>query len=132
MTSSLTVPAALAEIERVRQWVGGLLADAGIEGNDRIDLELALSEAMSNVVRHTFAGTDGSIDVTFAIADGTVTIVIVDDGPPWDGTRAEPDPDGGGGYGVGLIEDVMDVVQHRGLEPSGNRLTLAKQVGTGG
>lgn len=130
MSPTLTVVADLAEIERVRRWVGGMLADAGVGGTDRSDIELVVTEALSNVVRHTFAGATGSIEVTTTIEAGALTIVIVDDGPTWDGRRGEPDPDGGGGYGVGLIEDVMDLVQHRGLEPTGNRLTLEKRVGT--
>lgn len=130
MSPTLTVVADLAEIERVRRWVGGLLADAGVDGTDRSDIELAVTEALSNVVRHTFAGATGSIEITATIEDSALTIVLVDDGPTWDGRRGEPDPDGGGGYGVHLIEDVMDLVQHRGLEPTGNRLTLEKRVGT--
>lgn len=130
MSATLTVVADLAEIERVRRWVGGLLADAGVGGTDRSDIELVVTEALSNVVRHTFAGSTGSIDITVTIEAGVVTIVLVDDGPTWDGRRGAPDPDGGGGYGVHLIEDVMDLVHHRGLEPTGNRLTLEKRVRT--
>jgi anti-sigma regulatory factor (Ser/Thr protein kinase) len=130
LNQTLTVAAELGELERVRGWVDGLLVDAAIGGTDRTDIELVLSEALSNVVRHTFAGRSGSIEITVTITAVLVTIVIIDDGPPWDGARGEPDPDGGGGYGVQLIEDVMDVVQHRGLEPAGNRLTLEKRVGS--
>jgi anti-sigma regulatory factor (Ser/Thr protein kinase) len=127
--TSLTVAVDLAELERVRTWLGDLLADSGVGRSDHIDIELAVTEALANTIRHTFEATTGVIGIDASVASGVVRIVITDDGPVWDGRREDPAPDGSGGYGVRLIEDVMDVVSHRALEPSGNELTLEKRVG---
>jgi anti-sigma regulatory factor (Ser/Thr protein kinase) len=128
VAETLTIPAELAQLAHVRSWIVERLADAGVQAPARVDIELVVTEAVANVVRHTFRGRDGSIEVSVAVADGVVQLVIIDDGPPWDGTRATPADDGRGGYGVPLIEEVMDRVEHRALEPAGNRLTLEKRV----
>ena len=128
MKDTLTVPAELAQLERVRAFVVDRMAAAGVGDTDRIDVMLAVSEAVANVVRHTFAGREGTVAVTITVGDGCVSLVVVDDGPPWDGTRSAPSADGAGGYGVALIEDVMDTVVHRPLDPAGNRLVLEKRV----
>jgi anti-sigma regulatory factor (Ser/Thr protein kinase) len=126
--TSLSVAVDLAELERVRAWLGEVLVAGGVGRTDHIDIELAVTEALANTIRHTFETASGAIEIDVTVEQGVVRIVITDDGPAWDGHREDPAPDGSGGYGVQLIEDVMDVVSHRSLEPSGNRLTLEKRV----
>ena len=103
MTQLLTIPAELAELANVRAWVVERLNDAEVPAPACVDIEMS---------------TEGEI----------VRLVITDDGPPWDGTMSAPAPDGRGGYGVPLIEEVMDRVEHTALDPSGNRLTLEKRL----
>ncbi|HEX4905531.1 MAG TPA: ATP-binding protein [Acidimicrobiales bacterium] len=131
MSERLTIDADLAQLARVRSWIVEHLQRAGIGPAVSIDVELVITEALANVVRHTFAGTTGAIEITIDIDAEQVRVVITDDGPPWDGTVTTPRADGSGGYGVQLIEEVMDRVEHRPLDPSGNRLTLEKRISDG-
>lgn len=128
MRDTLAIPAELSQLEPVRTWVVDHLIVAGIDEPVLLDVQLAVTEAVANVVRHTFGGSDGNIEVELVLVDGMLRLVITDDGPPWDGTVPSPAEDGAGGYGVPLIEEVMDTVEHQMLEPAGNRLTLEKRV----
>jgi anti-sigma regulatory factor (Ser/Thr protein kinase) len=128
VSETLTIPAELGELANVRAWIVERLTAAGVQAPVRIDIELVVTEAVANVVRHTFAGRTGSVEVELSVDGDVVRLVITDDGPPWDGSMATPAADGRGGYGVPLIEEVMDRAEHRALEPAGNRLTLEKRV----
>jgi serine/threonine-protein kinase RsbW len=130
VTETLTIPAELAQLTHVRSWIVERLTAAAVQAPARVDIELVVTEAVANVVRHTYRGANGTIEVELSVDGEVIRLVITDDGPPWDGTRAAPAEDGRGGYGVPLIEEVMDRVEHRALEPAGNRLTLEKRVGS--
>ena len=128
MSATLTIPAELSQLEHVRTWIVGHLRAGGVRDAVRVDVELVVTEALANVVRHTFAGREGTIEIVVELADERLRLEITDDGPPWDGAVAAPAADGGGGYGMRLMAEVMDTVEHRTLEPTGNRLTLEKRV----
>jgi anti-sigma regulatory factor (Ser/Thr protein kinase) len=130
VTERVSVPADLTQLDPVRRWVLNALTEGDVPDAVAGDIELAVTEALSNVVRHTFAGRQGTIDVELDVdADaGRVRVVLTDDGPPWDGTRRAPAADGGGGYGLDLMDDLMDVVEHLPLAPTGNRLVLEKRL----
>jgi serine/threonine-protein kinase RsbW len=130
VTERVSVPADLTQLDPVRRWVLTALAEAGVPDAVAGDIELAVTEALSNVVRHTFGGRQGTVDVELDVdgSAGLVRVVLTDDGPPWDGSRRAPAADGGGGYGLDLIDDLMDAVEHRPLTPTGNRLVLEKRL----
>jgi anti-sigma regulatory factor (Ser/Thr protein kinase) len=128
MTARVSVPADLTQLDPVRRWILTSLAEAGVPSPVGGDVELAVTEALSNAVRHTFAGRTGTIDLELDIDADRVRVVLTDDGPPWDGTRRAPATDGGGGYGLDLIDDLMDVAEHRSLAPTGNQLVLEKRL----
>ncbi len=130
----LCVPAEaayLALIGNVLRWFG---ARAGLSDEQCRDLEVALDEACTNVVRYAFAeAARGEMTVVFSDAAEAVAVEVRDRGKPFDpkeGARiAEEkrahDP-ASGGMGLGLMRQLADEVHYKRTERKGNCLTLMK------
>ncbi len=136
MTARLTLRlpsriGALAEMEQAveqfgteQEWAPALL----------FQMQLALEELASNVIRHGF-GTEGhEFEVVVASTPEAVTINVVDDAPPYNPLTEAPDPDVNavledrqiGGLGLFLVRDVADEMQYS-REDGQNRLTVVKR-----
>jgi len=126
----LSVAAELTAIDAARTWAAEHARAAGL-GEDAIgDLELAMTEAMSNVVRHGYGeGSGMTIDVEVALEPDRLEVRILDRAPefiPADVPPRDLDDVAEGGYGLGLIEQLVDEVR-RGPRPGGgNALILIK------
>ncbi len=96
------------------------------------EVEIAASEAASNVVRHAYNGMGQPIRVKCAYKAGDLIIEIIDKGngfavPP--GHQAhELDLSRDGGFGIMLIRRLMDKVSFRSLS-TGTRVRMAKRAG---
>jgi len=133
-SASLCVPAQpayLALIGMAVRWFGG---QAGLSDENCQDLEVAVDEACSNVIRHGFAGrADGEMTVICSPVDRGLRVTILDRGNPFDpeaGTRTaeqkrSQDPVSGG-LGLMLIRQLTDEVSFEHDDREGNRLTLVK------
>lgn len=60
----------LAELGKLTEWLEGLAGRLGLSGDDAFKLKLILSEAVTNVIQHGYAGAD----------DGVVEIRVQDQG----------------------------------------------------
>ncbi len=96
--------------------------------------EIALVEALNNIVRHAYANRDdGRIEITMATRQRALIVVLGDDGIAADATRFQPERPGDlsdavddlqeSGWGLDLIRRCSDGMSYRAL-PSGNELTL--------
>ena len=83
--------------------------------------QVALDEALANIVHHGLAGREGTseIEIEFRLLGTDVEIVLVDDAPPFNPLDvAEPDTSqpleerSVGGLGVALVRKLMDVVEY--------------------
>jgi anti-sigma regulatory factor (Ser/Thr protein kinase) len=93
-TVRLRVPARPEYIALARLALRGLADLALLSEDDLVDLKLALSEAVSNSVRHASPGGDGFVSITYELTAAALEIEVVDDGPfdlvvsaPHDGER---------------------------------------------
>ncbi len=95
-------------------------AENGLRPSAVWQVNVALDEILSNIVGHAYRNRpDAWIDVTFALAGGSLEVTIVDDGPPFD-PLALPLPDltasiearRPGGLGVHLVKGLMDGVEY--------------------
>ena len=91
----------LTEIPAVRRWAAQRARAAGYGEQDVLALEVALAEALSNVVLHAYGGEDGH-DVLIELDAGAerLRVSIVDHGKPFDPsavTRRDLDDPGEGG-----------------------------------
>lgn len=102
---------------------------AGVEGDEADRMELALSEGLTNAIRHGQRGQGGQVALDLGIEDGVLTMRITDRGPGFclDGV-ASPDTEHHteGGYGVFIMREVMDSVSYAPGE-GGNVLTLTRR-----
>jgi len=127
----LRFPADLQRLGEARAWGREQAAAAGFAGRELREVELALTEAVSNVIRHGYKSDPaGVLEVHAEIDDATLTLRIVDHAPAFDPTGGEPvdlsEPNAGG-YGLYLIETVMDEVTWRRRTDGANELRLVRQ-----
>jgi len=93
-TQSWTVRALPTEVRPLRDEVAQFVAARGVDSDAMQDLRLALSEAVSNVVRHAYVGTDpGLLTVEVDVLPSELRVVVRDHGG---GLRPRPDSPGAG------------------------------------
>jgi serine/threonine-protein kinase RsbW len=80
---------------------------AEFEPEDVYDLKLAVTEAATNVIRHT---TVGSFQVEYKVLPGTVEITVVDRGGGFDVKELTEEPGEHGGFGLAVIRSLVDEV----------------------
>lgn len=113
------------------------LADGLGLGTDHaagVPLRLAVTEALTNVVRHAYPeGRTGPIRLELFVEKGSLVVRLQDHGPCFDprtSTADLPSPEelAEGGYGIPILRQVMDSIDHSWTEQSGNVLTLRKRL----
>lgn len=132
----VSVPGHASQLGVLVRFLHEFWSDAKVPQATAMTFELALEEAFMNVVMHG-SPTDrvARVDVSLAIVDGELTLIIEDDGPPFDPlTLATPNISANlderrvGGLGVFLMRKMMDNVRYQRLE-SRNQLQMIKRVG---
>ena len=126
----------LAEISRLSKFVDAFCAPLAPSPKDVPALQLALEEAVTNVINHGY--TDGqthTFAVELAAADRRVTVIVTDDAPAYNPlARAEVDitlpledrPIGG--LGVHLVKKLMDSARYERRDGR-NILTFVRTLG---
>ena len=116
----------------VRSLVDQAAVLAGIGGDDRYRVLLAVTEAVSNVIRHVYKDRhDQPLELEVRATPGALTLDLVDFGRFVDPTRicSRPlDELRPGGLGVHLIRSTMDVVEYKQNPHGGTTLTLVKHA----
>ncbi len=97
-------PAIADTIPHARSAVAEFAKRVGATDEERDDIRLAVSEAVTNVVMHAYRGGPGSVQVSAALASGELWVLIADDGCGLQtGSRST-----GLGVGLALISEVCD------------------------
>jgi serine/threonine-protein kinase RsbW len=129
----LRIPAKAEYITLCRLALSGLAELRGLGDDTLADLKLALTEAVSNSVRHAYgAAGDGHVDVTYELHPDRVGIEVVDDGLGFDPDEA-PSFDNGelseGGLGIAIIETIADELEIESqVGRRGSRLRFVKRL----
>ena len=129
-SASWRAPARAESVAFLRQTVAEFIAANGTADPDVTDIEMAVSEAVTNAVVHAFRDCTepGIVGVSVTVDDGQIEIVVCDDGSG----MAPRDDSPGLGLGLPLIRRVADGFDHR--EPPGGgtelwmRFTLPRGV----
>ena len=124
-----TFPCSPTEVAVVRRWVAEVLGGAGFPRAAVADVELALSEAVTNVMVHSGQRGDDCIRLTINVDDERALVVVRDGGRCFDPARYRPPPLddlAAGGYGVFLMREVMDGVEFVS-DDTGNELRMWKR-----
>jgi serine/threonine-protein kinase RsbW len=114
-TITLRIPARAEYITLCRLALTGLAQLREIGDDVMADLKLALTEAVSNSVRHAYGpAADGHVAVTYELHADRLGIEIVDDGAGFDPDES-PSFDGGelseGGLGIAIIKTIADELE---------------------
>jgi anti-sigma regulatory factor (Ser/Thr protein kinase) len=97
-------PAVAGSVPRARAAVAKFAAHAGLTGARLEDLRLAVSEAVTNVVRDAYRGSPGEVRVDVAVASDELWLLIADTGCGYQTPAKNPGP----GFGLALIADAAD------------------------
>ena len=127
----LAIPARLAAIDEARNWAASHGRAAGLDDEALADLELAMTEVLANVIRHGHGGDATElIDVEVAVLLDRFEVTILDRAPLFVVSDVPPrdlDHVAAGGYGLSLIDLVMDEVRRAPRLGGGNSVTLVKR-----
>jgi anti-sigma regulatory factor (Ser/Thr protein kinase) len=136
----LTVQPTLADVARAVEQLQKLLP-VQLDEHDRFTVAIALSEVLTNIVEHGYAGQGGAaIEIAWSASERGLVIEVRDAGQPIPADRLEQasadttfgfDPtDLGGlpesGLGLGIIKTTFDHVAYRS-KGGINRLRLGKR-----
>ena len=113
-----------------RQELRQLLEEAGWHKKALDEFVLAVDEALVNVARHAYDGSEGAVKIFFEDQPDRTMITIEDHGKKFDPTKV-PEPKlprhEPGGLGVHFIRTIMDEFVYDGAFAEGNRLYMAKK-----
>lgn len=108
---------------------------AGLPPARAVQLELALEEALANVVHHAYGDQGGPLDLMCGEEKGAFVVEIADEGPPFNPLEVEEAPVEGdlddlepGGLGIFLILRLADAAGYR-REKGRNVLSLRFEAG---
>jgi serine/threonine-protein kinase RsbW len=130
----LRIPAKAEYITLGRLALTGLAQLRDIGDDTMADLKLALTEAVSNSVRHAYGEQgDGHVDITYELRPDRLGIQVVDDGDGFDPDEApvfEGEELSEGGLGIAIIRTIADEFE-LDSKPGvrGSRLRFVKLLG---
>jgi len=110
-TVRLRVPARAEYIALARLALSGLADIVALPEEQLADLKLALTEAVSNSVRHAYGEGEGFVSVAYELSGGLLAVEVVDDGEGFDPERPsalEGEELTEGGLGIAIIRTIAD------------------------
>lgn len=118
---ALTVAADLDNLQQIMNAISSVMNANGFGPQEVFEVQLAVEEACTNIIRHAYEDGAGLIYITIIAEKDELKISIEDDGPQFDPTehmtmrRREQDDIHGpvGGWGIDLIRAVMDGMSYR-------------------
>ena len=133
MKNQTTFEAKLESLQDMMQWVREQIQSAGFYPPESQKIELALEEALVNVIHYAYGNNGGSIELGCSQEPQKIVFTIKDQGPPFNPLLQAPtvdhfgslDEKKVGGLGILLIRHYMDEVRYDRIENS-NVLTLTK------
>lgn len=127
---TLEMPSRLDAMADARAWLQGHARHAGFDDRAIAELDLALTEALSNVIRHSYrCASDERILLSVVVDDEALVLSVRDFGEKFDRTAYKPvdlDVPQVGGYGVYFIEAVMDEVDWDTTPERGTLLRMTR------
>jgi len=135
----VSITRAEGAVEEVQASLDGLAAHDAVPPDALCDMQIALDEALTNILTHGFDdGEPHRIEVTLAIEPTTIRAEIEDDCAAFDPLSATaPDLTASlkdrrvGGLGVHFMRRLMSEVSYARIGPR-NRLVLRRALETGG
>ena len=130
---SLSLPRDSATVPVVRRICRDALKVLGVTEDCTNSIELAVSEACTNVLKHV-EGTKDEYEVTVQVTYGSCEIAVLDTGRGFDYTHYESSDSDGlsqtaeGGRGIFLMQAMVDRIEFRSEPEKGTIVHLVKQL----
>jgi anti-sigma regulatory factor (Ser/Thr protein kinase) len=126
-SQSRDLPAVLESIGEARDLASSAIAGAGVDEATVIDLQLALSELVTNAVVH---GGGGPITVDVTVAPSAITCAVASDGQllPEVSSWVQPVDGRPSGRGLSIVRAVADAVT---VDVDGDRIVVRCTFGRG-
>ena len=133
--SHITLPNDVQATTELGMFVDEVCENVGFDMSTTFKLNLAIEEAVVNVMSYAYpTGTKGDVDIDAEADDEQLKFVISDSGTPFDPTqKGEVDTTlsaedrGIGGLGIHLIRQIMDTINYERVDGK-NVLTLCKKL----
>jgi serine/threonine-protein kinase RsbW len=122
---SLTLPSSAEYVLLARLVVGQVGRLAGFEPEDVYDLKLAVTEAVTNVIRHAAVE---SYEVEYRVLPRMVEVTITDAGGGFSATELTSEPDEHGGFGLTVIRNLVDELVLDSTKGGGTRLKIIRRA----
>jgi anti-sigma regulatory factor (Ser/Thr protein kinase) len=135
---SLEIKADLDNLGHVRDFIEANVESAGLSEDSAGELLLAIDEAVSNIIMHGFkSAANGDIELEVKHQPEAILVHIRDNAPLFDPTKGsnphlEVSPlerDAPGGFGVYLLNHLVDKIAYRVTDDGRNELTMLKKSG---
>ena len=126
----------IQQIPQLAEFVEAVADVANLDVGLAMSLNLALEEAVSNVIMYAYPpGSDGLVDVEAVIRKDELRFILSDSGVAFDPTAA-PEADITldvserpiGGLGIFLVRNIMDEVSYTRSDDGKNILTMIKKL----
>ena len=133
-TNRLTLKNDVEELTKLPEFVDTVCEEAGVDMALIASLNLALEEAVTNVVLYAYEGGEGTVEIETIYTNKNLRFIITDSGIAFDPTKkeeadttlsAEERPIGG--LGIHLVRQIMDSVNYERIDGK-NILTLIKKL----
>lgn len=129
MQKEFDLKAESENLKAFRRDLQEILNQVGLSGKAVEDLTLAVNEAFTNVIRHSYGGQGGRVKIRLEDLNDRVEIRIRDFGKKFDPSKIPPvelPPRKPGGLGLYLIQQLTDKAHYDQGCQSGNELILTK------
>ena len=126
---TLQLPRDALSVPVVRRVLNSSMRTLGVEDDCLNDIEIALTEACTNVLDHAAMGDE--YEIVAGLDDNSCVIEVIDTGRGFDGERlghAEADPSAEEGRGIQLIRALVDRVHFRARPENGTIVHLEKDL----
>jgi len=127
----LSVPGKPEYVGTVRMTIAHVAANAGFDIEAIDDIKIAVSEACTNIIRHSHKNTDFSYDIIVEREEKSLTISVIDHGVGFEtGEYEEPVPgeNRGSGMGIFIVRALMDEVDIKSELGVGTQIRMTKYL----
>ncbi len=124
-----TFPARLEKLDAMLSLIHSNALSYGSE--TAYQIELASSEVITNIIKHAYQQAGGSIRGEIQLESDQVQIDLFDSGLPFDinavPAKSDQEPHVGG-YGLSIVQKLMDEMEYTPSTPQGNHWRLIKKI----
>jgi len=109
----------------VRHQLRGWLNEAGLTGRELFEIQLAVTEAFANAVKHPEEPTSELVELEGTVTNRTIAVSVRDYGRWQDEASGKED----GGLGFAIMDELMDAVV---IDPfdEGTTVTMQRRLAT--